>query len=62
MSVRLLGKAVFNAKYLLMIGRLPGPIEVSFSDGVNPTFFLFDGGHVALMPMLLDAPDIEIVE
>lgn len=45
-----IGGVIFDVKYIRMIAELPG-VEICVTDGKSPTFFRFDGGVGALMPM-----------
>lgn len=46
-----IGGVIFDLKYIRMIAELPG-VEIYVTDGKSPTFFRFEGGDGALMPML----------
>lgn len=45
-----IGGVIFDLKYIRMIAELPG-VEVAITDGKSPSFFRFEGGDGALMPM-----------
>lgn len=45
-----IGGVIFDLKYIRMVAELPG-VEVVITDGISPSFFRFEGGDGALMPM-----------
>lgn len=45
-----IGGVIFDMKYIRMIAELPG-VEIVITDGKSPSFFRFEGGDGALMPM-----------